>query len=113
MAFEDDIATDFLGFDGTIPVTLIQNRGGQKQSLPIRAANQSPLTYSQIQALSGVSLNGKERNWNINATDVGAGGVSPGDQIDDGTNLWSVLLVTLKTLGVRWVCTCRQIDASY
>jgi hypothetical protein len=103
------IAPDILAFDGGLSVVLTQNRGGVAQQPKIRNVIQGPLTNRQINALGGIALTGKERNFSLNSVDVGKYGVEQGDIIDDGTNKWSVLMAELLTLGSRWRCAARMM----
>ena len=106
--FQTDIATDSLAFDGGWPVTLNQKRAGTVNLVSVRNATNGPLTNRQIQALGDLGLTGTERNWSLDAADVGPAGVQPGDVIDDGANLWSVVSADLATLGNRWRCVSRK-----
>ena len=103
-----DIAADSLSFDGGLTVTLNQKRAGVVTPVTVRNATASPVGRRQSESLGGVGLVGGERNWSLNAVDVGAAGVQPGDMIDDGTNHWTVLSADLATLGNRWRCVTRQ-----
>jgi hypothetical protein len=107
MPFSTDIATDSLAFDGGTIVTLVQKRAGMGNPASVRNATSGPLTNRQLETLGAVGLVGSERNWSLNAADVGPAGVQPGDVIDDGANRWSVLTADLATLGNRWRCVTR------
>jgi len=102
-----DISADSLAFDSGGSVTLLQKRSGTVNTVTVRNATNGPLVNRQIEALGGVGLVGTERNWSLNAADVGAAGVQPGDIIDDGTTRWSVLSAGQATLGNRWRCVAR------
>ncbi|HEY3966806.1 MAG TPA: hypothetical protein VGM05_19745 [Planctomycetaceae bacterium] len=103
-----DLIPDSLVFDGGQPVTLLQKRAGTSCALPIQNATSGPLTYNQVEALGPLGLVGSERNWSLNATDVGPAGVLPGDFLDDGSNRWTILTASLATLGARWRCVARM-----
>jgi len=109
--FPSDISSDSLAFDGGVPVTLNQKRAGTVNLISVRNATNGPLTNRQIQALGSVSLTGTERNWSLDAADVGPDGVQPGDVIDDGSNRWTVATADLATLGSRWRCATRKQPA--
>jgi len=106
--FPSDISTDSLTFDGGLAVTLNQKRAGTVNLISVRNATNGPLTNRQIQALGGLNLTGTERNWSLDAADVGPSGVQPGDVLDDGTNRWTVASADLATLGNRWRCVTRK-----
>ncbi len=106
--FPSDISTDSLAFDGGSPVTLNQKRAGTVNLVSVRNATNGPLTNRQIQALGGLNLTGTERNWSLDAADVGPAGVQPGDVIDDGANRWTVASADLATLGNRWRCVSTR-----
>jgi hypothetical protein len=108
MPLPNDIATDSAHFDSAIPVTLNQKRAGMVNAVSVSSATTGPLTNRQIDALGGLGLIGGERNFSLDALDVGPGGVQPGDVVDDGTNRWTVLSATLATLGARWRCVARM-----
>jgi|SRR5579872_2728916 len=108
MSFPTDIATDSAAFDGAIPVTLNQKRSGMVNAVSVSSATTGPLTNGQIEAAGGLELGGTERNFSLDALDVGPGGVQPGDTLDDGTNRWTILSATLATLGARWKCVARM-----
>src|SRR6478752_1707197 len=97
--FPSEITPDSLTFDGGLPVTLNQKRSGTVNLISIRNATNGPLTNRQVQALGSVNLTGTERNWSLDAADVGPAGVQPGDVIDDGTSRWTVATADLATLG--------------
>ncbi len=103
-----DIAADALAFDGGISVTLNQKRAGTVTPVTVRNATSGPLTSRQLEALGSVGVVGSERQWSLNAADVGSAGVQPGDAIDDGTSRWTVLTAELATLGTRWRCVTRR-----
>src|SRR5579862_2479820 len=103
-----DITNDSLAFDGGAAVTLLQKRAGTLNSVAVRNATSGPLANRQIEALGGVSLSGGERNWSLNAADVGPAGIQPGDVIDDGTNRRTILSADLATLANRWRCVARM-----
>ena len=105
---QTDISADSLAFDGGLAVTLNQKRAGTVNPVSVRNATSGPLTNRQIQALGGLSLAGAERNWSLDAADVGQAGVQPGDVIDDGTDRWTVQSADLATLGNRWRCVSRK-----
>jgi hypothetical protein len=106
--FPTDIAADSLGFDGGIAVTLHQKRVGSITPVAVRNATSGPPGNRPIESLGGLGLVGTERNWSLNAADVGSAGVQPGDFIDDGTNRWTIVSADLATLGNRWCCVTRQ-----
>jgi hypothetical protein len=103
-----DIAGDSLLFDGGITITLNQKRAGTVTPVTVRNATSGPLTIEQRQSLGNVGLVGTERDWSLNASDVGAAGVQPGDFLDDGTARWTILSANLATLGARWRCVTRR-----
>lgn len=103
-----DLVTDPLAFDGGQPVTLLQKRAGGVSALAVRNATSGPVTNRERQALGAVGLVGTERQWSLNAADVGPAGVVPGDCLDDGTSLWTILTADLATLGSRWRCVARR-----
>ena len=105
---QTDISADSLAFDGGLAVTLNQKRAGTVNSVSVRNATSGPLTNRQIQALGGLGLAGAERNWSLDAADVGPAGVQPGDVIDDGTDRWTVQSADLASLGNRWRCVSRK-----
>ena len=106
--FPTDIAADALDFDGGVTVTLNQKRAGAVTPVTVNSAISGPLSCRQRESLSGFGLVGTERNWSLNAGDVGSAGVQPGDFIDDGTKRWTILSADLATLGNRWRCVTRQ-----
>ncbi|MGE5192812.1 MAG: hypothetical protein ACM3U2_09935 [Deltaproteobacteria bacterium] len=106
--FSTDIAGDSLVFDGGIAVTLNQKRAGVVTPVTVRSAASGPLTSRQREALGAAGIVGTERQWSLNAADVGSAGVQPGDSIDDGTSRWTVLSAELATLGARWRCVTRK-----
>jgi hypothetical protein len=106
--FATDIAGDSLLFDGGLTVTLSQKRAGTVTPVTVRNATSGPLTTKQREALGNVGLVGTERQWSLNAADVGGAGAVPGDVIDDGTARWTVLSADLATLGARWCCVTRK-----
>jgi hypothetical protein len=106
--FSTDIAPDALAFDGGASVTLIQKRAGTVTPVTVRSATSGPLTSRQREALGAVGVAGTERQWSLNAADVGSAGVQPGDAIDDGTSRWTVVSAELATLGTRWRCVTRK-----
>ena len=106
--FPTDISADSLAFDGGLAVTLVQKRSGTINLVSVRNATSGPLTHRQIQALGGLNLAGTERNWSLDAADVGPAGVQPGDVIDDGSNRWTIASADLATLGNRWRCVTRM-----
>jgi hypothetical protein len=103
-----DISADSLAFDSGGSVTLLQKRSGAVNTITVRNATNGPLANRPIEALGGVGLVGTERNWSLNAADVGPAGVQPGDTIDDGTTRWTVLSAVQATLASRWRCMARQ-----
>jgi hypothetical protein len=103
-----DIAADALAFDGGASVTLNQKRAGTVTPVTVRNATSGPLTSRPRDALGAVGVVGTERQWSLNAADVGPAGVQPGDAIDDGTTRWTVLSADLATLGTRWRCVTRK-----
>ena len=103
-----DIANDSLLFDGGLTVTLNQKRAGTVTPVTVRNATSGPVSVKQREALGNVGVVGTERDWSLNAADVGAAGVQPGDVIDDGTARWTVLSADLATLGARWRCVTRR-----
>ena len=108
MTFSTDIAADSLAFDGGTIVTLLQKRAGMVNPVSVHNATNGPLTSRQLETGGAVGVVGSERNWSLNAADVGPAGVQPGDVIDDGaSNHWSVLAADLATLGNRWRCVTR------
>lgn len=108
MAFAADIAGDYTIFDGGETVTLRQIRSTGGTNVSITNAVNQPLSRRLLQVLSGVGLDGQERVWSLNNTQVGSAGVVSGDKITDASsNLWAVLYVTRETLGTRWDCVCR------
>ncbi len=103
-----DIAADALAFDGGASVTLNQKRAGTVTAVTVRNATSGPLSSGQREALGAVGVVGTERQWSLNAADVGPAGVQPGDAIDDGASRWTVLSADLATLGTRWRCVTRR-----
>lgn len=108
MAFADDIAGDYVIFDGGETVTLRQIRSTGGTNVSITNAINQPLSRRLLAALGNVNLDGQERAWSLNNTQVGSAGVVPGDKITDASsNLWAVIYSTRETLGTRWDCVCR------
>jgi hypothetical protein len=107
MTFSTDIAADSLVFDGGNSVTLLQKRAGTVNPVAVRNATSGPLTNRQLDSPGAPGLIGSERNWSLNAADVGPAGVQPGDVIDDGASRWTVLAADQATLGNRWRCVTR------
>jgi hypothetical protein len=107
MPFASDIAADSLAFDGGIAVMLLQKRAGMVNSVSVKNATNGPLTTRQIESSGALGLVGSERNWSLNAADVGPAGVQPGDVIDDGAQRWSIVAADLATLSNRWRCVAR------
>jgi hypothetical protein len=103
-----DIAIDSLAFDGGLSVTLNQKRAGTINLVSVRNATSGPLTNRQIRGLGELNLTGTERNWSLDAADVGPAGIQPGDVIDDGADRWTVASADLATLGNRWRCVTRK-----
>ena len=110
MAFEDSIAGDYVIFDGGQTVTLRTVRPDGATSVTIANATNGPLTRKQEAALAGtVSLNGDERSWSLNATQVGSNGVREGDKIIEANSAtWTVIATNQLTLDVRWSCVSRK-----
>lgn len=108
MAFADDIAGDYVIFDGGESVTLRQVRSTGGTNVSITNAINQPMTRRLLAALGNVNLDGQERVWSLNDTQVGSVGVAPGDKITDASsNLWEIIYVSRETLGERWDCVCR------
>ena len=103
-----DLAPDPLLFDGGQTVTLLQKRAGTVNTVTVQNATFGPLSTRQVAALGALGLVGTERQWSLNAVDVGPAGVQPGDSLDDGVNRWTILTVSLATLGSRWRCVARM-----
>ena len=103
-----DIANDSLIFDGGIAITLRRKRAGMEDPVVVRNATCGPLSNRQVFALGRIALVGTERSWSLAAADVGPAGVQPGDVIDDGFNLWTILSADLATLASRWRCAARR-----
>ena len=106
MAFADDIAGDYVIFDGGQTVTLQQIRANGRTEVSISNAVNQPLTRRQLQALAGVNLDGRERTWSLNATQAGSNGVSAASDkiVDASGNVWGVISSSLNTLSSRWDC---------
>lgn len=113
MAFADDIAGDYVIFDGGATVTLQQIRSNGPTPVTISNAIKQPLTRRMMQSLGGVSLDGREQVWSLNATQVGSVGVVEGDKVvESNNNVWAVIWCSLNTLSSRWDCVCRLEEGS-
>jgi hypothetical protein len=102
-----DLLADPLLFDGGQPVTLLQKRAGTVSAVVVRNAISGPLSTRQLSAPGSLGLVGTERNWSLNAADVGPAGVRTGDCLDDGACRWTIVAVSLASFGSRWRCVAR------
>ena len=109
MALSDEIADDFLDFEGEpVPVTVEQIRPTGTVEATVRNATNGPLSRQQLAAMGG-GLVGKLRNWSLNAVDVGSAGIEVGDKLRPASgDVWKVVQSELKTLGTRWACVCQN-----
>ena len=110
MTLATDIANDCDEFDGIETVTLRQIRPGGTNPVSVASVTSNPLTRRQMLALGGaIDLDGDAKNFSLNVTDVGSGGVKRGDQLIQSDNtVWTVVECALATLGTRWKVVAEQ-----
>lgn len=103
-----DISADHAIFDFGETVTLTQIRSNGNSTATVLNAVNTPLVNSK-QGFGPVTVDGSERQWSLNATDVGAVGIQPQDRFTDAAgNAWRVLSAKLATGDARWMVDARK-----
>lgn len=111
MAFADDIADDYLMFDGLEAVTLKSSfRSGAPVSVSVASALRRYLTKEDRRNTGGV-YRGDDLKWLIPQTLLADAGYAPkpGDRVvDSAGDEWTVLNAEKRTLGTMWWLVCRN-----
>lgn len=108
MAFADNIAGDYAYFDGGESVELRQIRADGATSVTVANAVNNPMSRAGL-TLAGVDIVGDERQWSLNATQIGSLGVQVSDTFTDAAgDVWRVISASLRTLDTRWLVVARK-----
>lgn len=102
------IAADYTIFDFGETVSLRQIRPEGVTTVSVSNAINGPLTRSQ--ASGGIlAIEGDDRSWSLNATQIGSAGVRVDDTFTDASgNRWRVVSCDLRSGDSRWFVTARK-----
>ena len=110
-----DLSQDMSLADNTQTVTVTTKRVSGDTQIEVAGALRRVLDRP-LESFSGITLQGDEIVWNLPDGQLGGSEIEPGDtiteaaiaDIDSETAIWTVLIVSNRTLGTRWRAICRK-----